>query len=234
MYQNRFVSEGRGPAGHLTWRIFDFDPLRARKLALERSREETSTTSDPSPSRKRKITDEDKVDIDVDQEYDEDEAEDEKVPSSSTDQQVPHQKDSEIDGICMRVEETVLPALEPLEHPIRCGSDFPYKYCEKAATVALNYRGSESILLLDESRVVAILVSPAQQSFRHPSATRSQLRSIEADHDSLMKRTTTKMTTATMRAKMGIAGPAWSSWSSEASPSYMHRIRMAFDRVTVG
>lgn len=126
----------------LRWRIYDFDPLRVRKLQLERARLTEGSSDSPTSS----IASASRL----------------KRPRASSDSAsaVPS-RDSEVDGIYLFQEETVLPAREPLLSEIRTGSEFPYMCSEKDAFADFGYRGNSSIMLLDESRLVLILVSGA-------------------------------------------------------------------------
>lgn len=67
---------------------------------------------------------------------------------------------TELDGISVYQDETVLPPRLPLLSEIRTGSEFPYLCSEKDCLKEYGYDGVTAIMLLDESRVVTLLVSP--------------------------------------------------------------------------
>lgn len=146
VYQNRFVTEGLGDGavrnGPLRWSIYDFDPLRVRKLQLER-RQLAKWRLAAHRAECRAI-----AEGTVDQ-----------MRPQFTDDDDPWFDALHVDGITLCTEETVLADREPLLSEIRTGSEFPYMCVNKSAAMQFDYRGDDSIMLLDESRLVLILVS---------------------------------------------------------------------------
>lgn len=140
VYQNRFAIEGEGESEELHWCIHDFDPLRVRKVQLERLALKAELAATPNLARKdltgparrlNRIMVDDPLDT----------------------------GNSELDGVLLFQDETVLPATLPLMSEIRTGSEFPYISSDKEAE-EFGYEGQQSIMLLDESRLVFLLVSP--------------------------------------------------------------------------
>lgn len=127
----------------LNWCIHDFDPLRVRKVQLERAaiKAGPDQSGDESPGLPRKI-------------------------SRRLDDELESTGNSEIDGITLLTDETVLEEELPLLSEIRTGGEFPYITSEKSALGDFDYQGDTSIMLLDESRLVLLLVSPPTLSFK--------------------------------------------------------------------
>lgn len=101
--------------------------------------------------------------------------------------------EQEIDGVTLCMKETVLANQEPLMSEIRTGSEFPYMSVNKSAAMQFDYRGDDSIMLLDESRLVLILVSYSSAVSKVILADGPQSDEVEGDEEPPAEKTRIKV-----------------------------------------